>query len=165
MLSYDEFKIIFLGSDDPEVKKVNKKLCEEYPFLLPRYEWTQEPIEDYDYEFTNLDELPMGWRKKFGLDMCEELKQILVDGNCLNDYRVLQIKEKYGILRWYDNGIPTSISERYDKWLKKYEDLSEETCIVCGNPGKMVTRGWISPYCKKCFHNMYPKANYDEWTS
>ncbi len=162
-MTYDEFRAAWLGSDDPDVKARNKQLCERYPFLIPRYEWSQEPLEDYDYEFTNLDDLPLGWRKAFGLQMCEELREIL--GDFLNDYRVIQIKEKFGQLRWYDNGIPRSISDKYNKWLDKYTDLSEETCIRCGKPGKMTTRGWESPYCEECFHKVYPNANYDEWTN
>ena len=72
MISYDEFRAAMLRSDDPEDKERNKALVERYPFLLPRYEWSQEPLDDYDYEFTNLDDIPQGWVKSFGIQMCEE---------------------------------------------------------------------------------------------
>ena len=39
----------------------------------------------------------------------------------------MQIKEKYGGLRWYDNGFPKEGYEEYKDWLYKYEDLSFKT--------------------------------------
>ncbi len=164
MISYDEYRAAVLGSDDPDVKAANKKLVERYPFLLPRYEWSQEPLEDYDYEFTNLDDMPRGWRKAFGIQMFEELRDILIKYNFLDDYRIAQLKEKFGSIRLYDNGIPPAMHDEYYAWMKKYEDLSEETCISCGKPGKMVTVGWISPYCEECFHEYYKDKSYDEYT-
>ena len=70
----------------------------------------------------------------------------LKKNNCLKQYRITQIKEKFGGLRWYDNGAPR---ELYDI-INKYEDLSYRTCIVCGRPAKYISRGWISPYCEDC---------------
>ena len=40
--------------------KENKKLIEEFPFLLPKNRFTGEVISDYDYEFTELDSMPSG---------------------------------------------------------------------------------------------------------
>lgn len=128
----------------------NKKLIEEYPFLLPRNRFSDETADDYDYSYTELDDMPDGWRKAFGAQLLKELKEILEKGNCLNEYRICQIKEKFGGLRWYDNGILQSISDEYDRWLEKYENLSFETCIHCGEKAVGFTRGWIMPYCQKC---------------
>lgn len=55
----------------------NRKLIEKYPFLYPRYKWSMHELEDYDYSFTELDEMPYGWRKTFGEEMCEEIAEIL----------------------------------------------------------------------------------------
>jgi len=77
-------------------KKENKELVKRYPFLLPRNVWTDKIPEDYDYSYTLFDEVPDMWRKKFGKQMLEELREILIEGNYLKQYRVLQIKEKYG---------------------------------------------------------------------
>ena len=164
MISYDDFRAAWLGTDDPDVKEYNKKLCERYPFLLPRYEWSQEPLEDYDYEFTNLDDMPKGWRKAFGIQMFEELRDILIKYNFLDEYRIVQLKEKFGSLRLYDDGIPREMHDEYYEWMNKYEDLSEKTCICCGKPGKMVTIGWMSPYCPECFEKYYNGMDYEEWT-
>lgn len=127
-------------------KEENKKLIEEYPFLLPRNVWTDEVVIDYDYEYTLLDCMPDGWRIAFGDAFLRELKEELVANNMLDEYRVTQIKEKYGELRWYDNG---NTRKGFDI-IDKYSGLSRKTCIECGMPAKYLTRGWISPYCEDC---------------
>lgn len=125
----------------------NERLKIEYPFLIRR-DWQGKVIENDDW--TYLDEMPDGWRKAFGEKMCQELKDILVKADYLNKYRILQIKEKFGLLCWYGGIIPESISEEYTAWLEKYEDLSEKTCIECGKPATKISLGWISPFCDDC---------------
>ena len=110
----------------------NKKLIKEFPFLLPKNRWTGEPSKDYDYTYTELDAMPDGWRKAFGLDMCNEIKEELIRFNSLNDYRITEIKEKYGFLHWYDAGQPAG--SKIDKIISKYEDLSICYCVNCGKP-------------------------------
>ena len=70
--------------------------------------------------------------------------------NIEKDYSIVEIKEKFGGLRWYDNGFPEKGWEEYKDWLYKYEDLSFKTCINCGKPAIGFTRGWITPLCKEC---------------
>ena len=127
----------------------NKKLCERYPFLIPRNRWTGEIAEDFDYSWTELDDMPDGWRKAFGEQMCEEIREELVKHNFLDKYRILEIKEKYSSLRWYDFGYPND--SRIPEIIDKYESLSTKTCIKCGSNNKVkFTDGWIVPLCDKC---------------
>lgn len=126
----------------------NKELIEKYPFLKRRNLWTDEPINNY--EFTELDDLPSGWRIAFGMQMLEELNEILKKANYVDKYRILQIKEKFGGLRWYVNGIPKDIYEEYRAWEDKYYKLSTRTCIRCGKPATKISAGWISPFCDDC---------------
>jgi len=128
--------------------KENKKLIKEYPFLLPRNRWTGDVAKDYDYSYTELDAMPTGWRNAFGLAMCQEIKDELVKYNYLNDYRIVQIKEKYGSLRWYDAGHPAG--SNIQKIIDKYEKMSEDICINCGKPSKYYTKGWITFICEDC---------------
>lgn len=129
----------------------NRELVREYPFLLPRNVFTDKVLDSYDYSYTLLDDMPKGWRLAFGEQMCKELKHVLIDEGFFGSYRVLQIKEKFGQLRWYDN----SGSEMLWKVISKYEALSEHTCIECGNKGRMMNIfGWISPYCSKCYEKV-----------
>lgn len=126
----------------------NKELVKKYPWLQIRNVWTNKPIDDI--QFTWLDDLPEGWKIAFGLNMIEELNEILKKANYENQYKIIQIKEKWGFLHWYDNGVPNNIYKEYNEWLSKYEELSKKTCIFCGNPGNIIDNGWILPLCKKC---------------
>lgn len=157
MIGFSEFQVLFRATDDKSIKKANKELCEKYPFLLPKDDWTGENIEGYDYDWTYLDDMPVGWKKAFGLQMCEELKEILIEGDCLDKYRVLQVKEKIAQLRWYDNGVPQKVYDKYINWLNKYEELSEKTCCKCGEPATQMSKGWICPYCDNCYDKLNKK--------
>lgn len=84
----------------------NKELLDKYSWLRPTNRWTGEGTEDYDYTYTELDAMPSGWRLAFGEDICREIHLELVKYNFVDNYKILQIKEKYGSLRWYDGGTP-----------------------------------------------------------
>ena len=112
-------------------KESNQKLIERFPFLIPRNRWTGKVPEDYDYSYTELDSMPDGWRKAFGEQMCEDIRDELVHAEYLNQYRISQIKEKYGTLCWYDFGCTERMLRDI---IPKYERLSARTCIRCGNP-------------------------------
>lgn len=136
--------------NDVDIKNVieeNKKLIEEFPFLLPHNRWTDKVAKDYDYRYTELDAMPNGWRKAFGIDLCKELKESLIRVNYLEKYRISQIKEKYGMLRWYDFGAPEEFIRII---LPKYVKRSKLTCIKCGTPATKISSSWISPYCDDC---------------
>lgn len=61
----------------------------------------------------------------------------------------VQVKEKYGGLRFYVNGGNVDT----DKLISEAEALSYEICEVCGKKGKPNEDGWISTLCKKCRKN------------
>lgn len=132
--------------EDPSNIELNKQMIEEFPFLLPRNRWTGEASEVFDYTYNELSFLDAGWKIAFGYEMLVELKAALEKNDYLYKYRITDIKEKYGTLRWYDAGAPEGVFEV----IKKYMELSEYVCIVCGEPATHVTRGWISFYCKDC---------------
>ena len=97
--------------------------------------------------YTELDSMPKGWRKAFGIQMCKDIKKVLKHHHYLYKYRIMQIKEKFGTLRWYDNGSPNRC---VDKIVDEYEHKSYYTCIVCGKSATKLSKGWISPYCDNC---------------
>ena len=138
----------------------NKALIEKYPFLLPRSVWTDEPFDDYDYSYTEIDSLPNGWRIAFGEMMMEEIGESLAKTGNLETFRFDQIKEKYGQLRCYNHGG----NEEVDNIIEKYSNLSENICIICGKPDVYMTGGgWICPICKECWENdKYHKKPYEE---
>lgn len=134
----------------------NKKLIKEFPFLQIRNVWSGEVLDE-PYFSTWLDDMPDGWRNAFGLKMCQEIKDLLVKNNCLNDYRILEVKEKYGTLRWYDNGGPKGL----DAIISKYEDMSMCICPYCGKPTKYYTKGWISYICEDCKNALTAEGKFE----
>ena len=106
--------------------------------------------------YTKLDDMPYGWRKRFGIDFCKELKNaILKSGGrqYMKKFIILDIKEKYGTLRCYTNGETDEVT----RVIHKYEYISQYVCIDCGEDAVKCTTTWISPYCEKCI----PKT--DRW--
>ena len=146
-------------------KESNQKLIERFPFLMPRNRWTGEVPEDYDYSYTELDSMPDGWRKAFGEQMCEDIREELVRAEYLGQYRISQIKVKYGTLCWYDFGCTERMLRDI---IPKYERLSARTCIRCGNPATKASTGWISPYCDTCAGKVSHAERFipiEEWLS
>lgn len=133
--------------DKEKIIEENKKLIERYPFLLPRNRWDDTVDEDYDYSYTELDDMPDGWRKAFSEMMMEELREALVEENFLDGFRILEIKEKWGELRFYTN----CYNDKIERIIQKYTTLSRNICIHCGKPDTYMTgSGWYSPVCEEC---------------
>lgn len=157
--------IDILGTDYTRDQLKNWILINKYPFLMPKY-WNPNTMQyetdkNYKYNFTLLDEMPDGWRKAFGEMLCEEIYNALVECGGLDDYRIEQIKEKWGMLRWYS--YPSY--EEVERIIDKYSVLSENICIICGKPDVPMTgHNWIYPLCKKCYctPNDYRKGDMTE---
>ena len=126
----------------------NIELIEKYPFL--KIENNDSAVENLEEMSTKLDWMPNGWRKKFGEKMCQEISEALTNnGVALEEYYILDIKEKFGALRWYDANSGDAYNE-VNNIIDKYEAISERTCICCGEPATKISLGWISPYCDSC---------------
>ena len=146
-----------------EIEKYNRDLIKKYPFLKPKNAWTGLDIPDYDYLYTNADDIPLGWRAAFGDLLIEEINQELIKNKFVDKYQIIQIKEKYGELRWYDNGIP--IGSSIHSITDKYETLSRNICILCGKPDvPILPLGWVSPYCLDCCnkHDLLSEKEYNK---
>ena len=59
------------------------------------------------------------------------------------DGHVLQVKEKFGGLRFYVGGADEAIHDR----IHLAEVASHETCEQCGAPGKLRNDGWLKTLC------------------
>lgn len=80
-------------------------------------------------------------------ELCNELNNLyLQNGVNPNNIIVQQIKEKYGTLRFYTGGL----IEGGNDIINKYEDLSAETCEVCGKQGKLTDTRWVQTLCDDC---------------
>lgn len=74
-----------------------------------------------------------GWRLIL-LDLLDELRPIVADEG-LKDFRVQQVKEKFGGLRVYLN----APSERISAAIGRAEERAARTCEACGRPGRLRT--------------------------
>lgn len=105
------------------------------------------------------DLLPEGWVKAFVPQIKEQLFKTL--GSYVNDFILLDVKEKYGQLRvyWTWDIRDYSMSEVNDTIeLQKdiediifyYEIVSENTCAFCGNKSKYFSKKYDVPICEVC---------------
>lgn len=134
-----------------------KQLVEMYPFLKPVNVWTGKISDDYDYSyFKGQHELPDGWIRLF-LMFCKSLRPHLIDANYLDKFMFTDVKEKYGTMRLYNNGCPSTA--HYLEIL--YEQFSYYVCQKCGQFATKETQGWIGTYtyCNDCLENCRFYAN------
>jgi len=76
-------------------------------------------------------------------NLCEEIEAMRPT--------VLQIKEKFGGLRFYAS-FPKDYSEQGWEVIREAEKQSSETCEECGQPGEFrVRNGWRLTACDKCY--------------
>lgn len=59
------------------------------------------------------------------------------------DYRVTQVKEKFGTLRYYTEGYTDAMGVR----IREAEEESARTCEECGQPGTLRTDRWYRTLC------------------
>ena len=62
-----------------------------------------------------------------------------------NNIRILQIKEKFGGLRFYTE----TNTEKLDELIRQAEEKCSHTCEECGKEGTMTTSGWMRVLCPK----------------
>lgn len=151
--------VVYVTPMDPEDKtnygfggrQKSLVISKWYNFWYKVVDWIDEKVLNKIFflpSYTELDAMDAGWRKAFGIQMCKEIKAELKKYKFLYKYRIIQIKEKWGYLHWYDGGTPKD-SKIYDI-IRKYEQISAKTCVVCGKPATKMSTGWISPYCDDC---------------
>lgn len=82
-------------------------------------------------------------------ELCEKLEVLQ-----LKNFEVIQVKEKFGGLRFY-----YSIREELervgeiDHLIDEAGGKSYKTCETCGKPGKSEDDGWITTLCPACREN------------
>jgi len=79
-------------------------------------------------------------------NLCSQL-QWDTDHNNYPQIETVQVKEKFGTLRFYVNGS----NEKQEAIISFAESLSGKICETCGSvDGVKQTEGWINTLCKKC---------------
>lgn len=64
-----------------------------------------------------------------------------------NEMYAVQVKEKYGTLRFY----MSSETEEMSELIREAEALSSQTCECCGAFGKMRGKQWMEVRCDNCY--------------
>lgn len=134
--------------------------------LINKYPWLhlKDPYAEPDEEPTTfLDFLPRGWVKTFGAELCEDLDMAIKRAGIESEFKVDEAKEKYGALSLCFG--PTS--KEVDDVERAYRAISETVCCNCGtiHGVKMITRRWVSPYCRKCYAKTTQTPDYDYFDS
>jgi hypothetical protein len=92
-------------------------------------EWNSQ-VNDPDYDWSD----KASFIKREERPVPELLDQVVA----------IQVKEKFGTLRFYYNGGDDFI----DGLERMAESMSAVTCEECGNPGTRTTGGWIRTLCE-----------------
>ncbi len=109
-------------------------------------------IKEYSPEGSRRSSVGEGW-----VPIVEELHNILVKVD--SRYRIDQVKEKFGGLRYYftPSFVPKNEPQRYSSMrylVELAEALAARTCAACGRDGEVRNLGgWIVPRCDDCFVN------------
>jgi predicted nucleic acid-binding Zn ribbon protein len=87
----------------------------------------------------------------------QKISKIVKDNN-YKDFRIVQVKEKFGMLEIYAQSYYKEINEVINNMRKECVTI----CENCGAPGKLRTNGWFAVLCDKCFYERYGYNEGDE---
>lgn len=95
-----------------------------------------------------------GWADLI-LNLSIEIERILNEKPVNNEMFAIQVKEKYGTLRFYMSLETREISDL----IEDAEAHSSQTCEVCGAFAKMRGTKWIETRCDKCYKEDNDRRN------
>jgi hypothetical protein len=136
-----------------------KEWIDKYPFLRIKDASCTYYEENTD-EVCWLNDIPLGWVKGFGKEMCDELLEAL--GEYVNDFIIIQMKEKFAMIRiywrWDDKDDSDAVCEELNRLtsaveniISKYAAISRQTCYICGTQdASMIYDAWVLPMCMEC---------------
>ncbi len=122
-------------------EKLDKELCEKYPKIFAsRYGDPKDTLMCFGFEHGD------GWYRILD-NLCANI-QSYIDWKNKKEHTVdqvvaVQVKEKFGGLRFYYEGGDDEISGM----VRMAESWASSTCETCGETGRMRTGGWIRTLC------------------
>ena len=156
--------------------ELEAKLGEEFPFMRMG-KTVHEQIEEYgkikDLYGAFGCSCGDGWYELLR-SMCSEIVSAYEQEGIAVDIRVLQVKEKFGMLRFYHaytdadeeisaldaaDGLSirfqpgrSDFHKKIDGIIEKWEKESANVCMSCGKPGKLRNDlSWIQTLCDDCY--------------
>jgi hypothetical protein len=126
------------------MKKENEELLfDEFPIMFRgRHKSLTESLMPFGFECGD------GW-----FDLLYELCTNIQKANPPEEFEVVQVKEKYGTLRFY----VSSFTDEIDDLISNAERKSGSICESCGGKGELRGIGWIQTLCDKC------NERYEDW--
>lgn len=117
-------------------QELDDTLCKKYPQIFAdRIKTPQETLMCFGFECGD------GWYDIIDT-LCYHIQRH-VDSKKLPPVAAMQVKEKFGTLRFYTSGGDSTI----DSLISMAGDLSAKTCETCGNKGKLYMNGWWYTAC------------------
>jgi len=145
---YDKYPLIFSQKDQPMTVTAMcwgittgdgwYQILDNVCFLIQqRVAQPHENIERYEQWINEEEDQTRIDRLKEHIE--EEKKKII-------SVQFVQVKEKFGTLRIYHN----SNDPYLDGIITMAESMSAVLCEMCGNKGKLMTKGWHHTLCDRC---------------
>lgn len=116
-------------------------LCE---LLTSNFRQAKERYESVKMFYETDGRYPWVGGKEITPSMVEELR-LAMENECQKVPVAVQVKEKFGGLRFYVQG---ATDEAYS-YIDFAERMSYRTCETCGKPGKTITNGWHYTACEE----------------
>jgi hypothetical protein len=135
-------------------QELDEYLCKVYPKIFKdRHGNMKETLMCWGFECGD------GWFQIIN-QLCNNIQHHIdwknKDSEVVPQVVAMQIKEKFGTLRFYYSG-----GDDYINGLcAMAESMSGVTCEVCGKPGESRNEGWIKVLCDE--HNEERQARYKE---
>lgn len=124
-------------------RELDAKLVEKYPKIFKdRYGNMKDTCMCWGFECDD------GWYWIID-NLCSTIQSYIDNNKHLDIQQVVavQVKEKFGGLRFYVNGGDNYI----DGMISLAESLSYKTCEICGSKNNVKqTKGWIKSLCEDC---------------
>ena len=119
-------------------KELVEKIVAVAPYMFRYENWNNPQHSLLCFGF----EVGDGWYK-----LLEELVLKISEVDKERAIRVVQIKEKFGTLRFYVSWS----TEEIDKLIEEAEKKSSNTCDICGGVSKVKNKnGWLHNICDIC---------------
>ena len=111
-----------------------------------------DPMHDYEDLFGPARGEPCPWPFECGegwrpiiIDLLADLRRIAEEEG--RPIRILQVKEKMGLLRVYTDSLSPRVPDRIDQ----AEEESGRVCEGCGAPSRRINlAGWLTTRCEAC---------------
>jgi hypothetical protein len=105
------------------------------------------PLKEHPEEVQGYPECNAGWRDLIER-ACVRIENALDNGDAV---KIVQIKEKYGTLRFYLSGcLPSETEAKVREVVSLAEARSACTCETCGAVGRLYNRGgWFATACSE----------------